>query len=55
VDKVSIRGLSPEFSGVLLNGREMVSSNDSRAVPEAAPPLTAVRKQIPRYRKPPRR
>lgn len=32
VDKISIRGLSPEFSGVLLNGREMVSSNDSRAV-----------------------
>ena len=32
VDKISIRGLSPEFSGVLLNGREIVSSNDSRAV-----------------------
>ncbi|MFO0606846.1 MAG: hypothetical protein U0324_26980 [Polyangiales bacterium] len=30
-------------------------SNDSRAAPTAAPPLTAVRKQIPRYRKPPRR
>lgn len=32
VDRVSIRGLSPEFSGVLLNGREIVSSGDSRAV-----------------------
>ncbi len=32
VDKISIRGLSPEFSTVLLNGREFVSSNDSRAV-----------------------
>ena len=32
VNVISIRGLSPEFSGVLLNGREMVSSNDSRAV-----------------------
>lgn len=32
VDRISIRGLSPEFSGVLLNGREMVSSGDSRAV-----------------------
>lgn len=32
VDRISIRGLSPEFSGVLLNGREIVSSNDSRAV-----------------------
>lgn len=32
VDKISIRGLSPEFSGVLLNGREIVSSNDGRAV-----------------------
>jgi|JI10StandDraft_1071094.scaffolds.fasta_scaffold557260_1 hypothetical protein len=30
-------------------------SNDSRAAPTAAPPLTAVRKQIPRSRKPPRR
>lgn len=32
VTVISIRGLSPEFSGVLLNGREIVSSNDSRAV-----------------------
>ncbi|TAG47012.1 MAG: TonB-dependent receptor [Betaproteobacteria bacterium] len=32
VNVISIRGLSPAFSGVLLNGREMVSSNDSRAV-----------------------
>lgn len=32
VERISIRGLSPEFSGVLLNGREIVSSNDSRAV-----------------------
>ena len=32
VDRISIRGLSPEFAGVLLNGREIVSSNDSRAV-----------------------
>ena len=32
VDRVSIRGLSPQFTGVLLNGREIVSSNDSRAV-----------------------
>ncbi len=32
VTEVSIRGLSPEFAGTLLNGREMVSSNDSRAV-----------------------
>ncbi len=32
VDKISIRGLSPEFSTVLLNGREFVSSGDSRAV-----------------------
>lgn len=32
VNVVSIRGLSPAFSGALLNGREVVSSNDSRAV-----------------------
>lgn len=32
VDVISIRGLSPAFSGALLNGREMVSSNDGRAV-----------------------
>ncbi|MBL0090617.1 MAG: TonB-dependent receptor [Ideonella sp.] len=32
VNVISIRGLSPGFSGVLMNGREMVSSNDSRAV-----------------------
>lgn len=32
VNVISIRGLSPGFSGVLLNGREIVSSNDSRAV-----------------------
>ena len=32
VNVISIRGLSPAFSGVLLNGREIVSSNDSRAV-----------------------
>lgn len=30
-------------------------SNDSRAAATAAPPLTLVRKQIPRSRKPPRR
>ena len=30
-------------------------SNDSRAAATASPPLTAVRKQIPRSRKPPRR
>ena len=29
---ISIRGLSPTFAGVLLNGREVVSSNDGRAV-----------------------
>lgn len=32
VDVISIRGLSPEFSGSLLNGREIVSSNDARTV-----------------------
>ncbi len=32
VDVISIRGLNPAFSGALLNGREVVSSNDSRAV-----------------------
>lgn len=32
VNVISIRGLSPAFSGVLLNGREIVSSNDGRAV-----------------------
>lgn len=32
VNVVSIRGLSPAFSGALLNGREIVSSNDGRAV-----------------------
>lgn len=32
VNVVSIRGLSPEFSGSLLNGREIVSSNDARTV-----------------------
>ena len=32
VNVISIRGLSPKFSGVLLNGREIVSSNDGRAV-----------------------
>ena len=32
VNVISIRGLSPEFSGSLLNGREVVSSSDSRAV-----------------------
>ena len=32
VNVISIRGLSPEFSGSLLNGREIVSSNDARAV-----------------------
>ena len=32
VNLIAIRGLSPKFSGVLLNGREMVSSNDGRAV-----------------------
>lgn len=32
VNVISIRGLSPDFSGALLNGREIVSSNDGRAV-----------------------
>lgn len=32
VNVISIRGLSPAFAGALLNGREVVSSNDSRAV-----------------------
>lgn len=32
VTEISIRGLSPEFSGALLNGREMVSSTDRRTV-----------------------
>lgn len=32
VNVISIRGMSPAFSGVLLNGREVVSSNDGRAV-----------------------
>ena len=32
VNVISIRGLSPEFSGSLLNGREIVSSNDARTV-----------------------
>jgi iron complex outermembrane recepter protein len=32
VNLITIRGLSPAFSGVLLNGREIVSSNDGRAV-----------------------
>lgn len=32
VNVISIRGLNPAFSGVLLNGREVVSSNDNRAV-----------------------
>ncbi|MFL6657002.1 MAG: TonB-dependent receptor [Massilia sp.] len=32
VSVISIRGLSPEFSGSLLNGREVVSSNDARTV-----------------------
>lgn len=32
VNVISIRGLSPGFAGALLNGREVVSSNDSRAV-----------------------
>jgi len=32
VNVISIRGLSPAFAGVLLNGREIVSSNDGRAV-----------------------
>lgn len=31
-DVISIRGLSPNFGGALLNGREVVSSNDGRAV-----------------------
>jgi iron complex outermembrane recepter protein len=29
---VSVRGLSPDFNGVLLNGREQVSNGDSRGV-----------------------
>ncbi len=32
VNLITIRGLSPAFSGALLNGREIVSSNDGRAV-----------------------
>jgi len=32
VNLISVRGMSPEFSTVLLNGREIVSSADSRAV-----------------------
>jgi iron complex outermembrane recepter protein len=32
VNVISIRGLSPAFSGATLNGREIVSSNDGRAV-----------------------
>ncbi|MBC7730009.1 MAG: TonB-dependent receptor plug domain-containing protein, partial [Microbacteriaceae bacterium] len=32
VDRISIRGLGPEFGTALLNGREIVSSGDSRAV-----------------------
>ena len=32
VNVISIRGLSPEFSGSLLNGREVVSSNDARTI-----------------------
>jgi iron complex outermembrane recepter protein len=32
VSVISIRGLGPAFGGVLLNGREIVSSNDGRAV-----------------------
>jgi iron complex outermembrane receptor protein len=32
VNVISIRGLSPAFAGALLNGREVVSSNDGRAV-----------------------
>jgi len=32
VNVISIRGLSPEFAGSLLNGREIVSSNDTRTV-----------------------
>jgi TonB-dependent receptor len=32
VNVITIRGLSPAFSGALLNGREVVSSNDGRAV-----------------------
>jgi TonB-dependent receptor len=31
-DFISIRGLAPKFGGVVMNGREMVSSNDGRAV-----------------------
>lgn len=32
VNVISVRGLPPGFTGVLLNGREVVSSNDGRAV-----------------------
>ena len=32
VNVISIRGLSPAYSGALLNGREVVSSGDGRAV-----------------------
>lgn len=31
-DFISIRGLAPKFGGAVMNGREMVSSNDGRAV-----------------------
>ncbi len=31
-NRISIRGLAPDFTTVMLNGREMVSSDDNRAV-----------------------
>lgn len=31
-DVISIRGLAPKYGGAVMNGREMVSSNDGRAV-----------------------
>lgn len=32
MDFISIRGLAPKYSGSVMNGREMVSSNDGRSV-----------------------
>jgi TonB-dependent receptor len=32
IDLISIRGLGPKYGGTVMNGREMVSSNDGRAV-----------------------
>lgn len=32
IDVISIRGMGPKYGGAVMNGREMVSSNDGRAV-----------------------